>query len=413
MRLAYDLAAGIGWAFPLAELSDPIGLAVSGGGDSIGLLYAVQDWAVKNGRVLKVATVDHGLRDASRSEAEFVADVCAGLGVAHDILTWTDAPQGNLQAAARGARYDLLTDWAKTHALSCVLLGHTHDDQAETFLMRLARGSGVDGLAGMRGHRRWNGVLWGRPLLDTTRAEIREYLKERGAKWVDDPSNEDTTFDRVKARAVLDALEPLGISRKRLIETAFHMSMARDALVETSIKAAKSVVEVQHGDVVIDMTTMYRTLPADVQLRLISAGLCFVSSNHYRPRYSALNDLYCLHGQGKPRTLHGCLVTGGPAHMRITREVNAVAKTTCASDKTWDSRWAIDGPHSRHLNLRALGDHIKDVPDWRETGVPRTSLMASPAVFDGETLIAAPVAGLRNGFEACIVTDFASFLLSR
>jgi tRNA(Ile)-lysidine synthase len=379
----------------------------------MGLLHAMHDWSTLAGRTLRVATVDHGLRSESRTEAKFVARVCRDLDITQDILTWNATPEGNLQAAARTARYDLLTVWAKTNDVACVLLGHTEDDRAETFMMRLARGSGVDGLAGMGGHRRWNGVLWGRPLLDTSRAVIRKSLTLRAAPWIDDPSNDDDRFDRVKARAALAALAPLGLTKERLNETAFRMSVARDALEAKAVEAAKTCVELQSGDVVINLQTLNRFVPLDLQWRIVSAGLCFVSSNRYRPRLKRVSDLIMLQHLAKARTLHGAHVSGDRDEMRITREANAVKNEVRSGGETWDARWQIDGPLTPDLTICALGDHIKDVPDWRDSVLPRASLMASPAVFDGDTLIAAPIAGYKNGFSARIVADFESFLVSR
>ncbi|MGJ8609945.1 MAG: tRNA lysidine(34) synthetase TilS [Octadecabacter sp.] len=412
MQLVSDLAAGVGWAVPFAKFKKPIGIAVSGGGDSIGLLHAVAEWASSVGTTLFVATVDHGLRPESRSEAHFVADICMSLGVSHSVLNWENPPKGNLQAAARAARYDLLSDWAKAHGLACVLLGHTQDDQAETFLMRLARGSGVDGLAAMQDQKRKDGVLFIRPLLETSRASIRDYLTDRGQRWIDDPSNEDMAYDRVKARAVLSALEPLGLGVEQLNKTAFRMSTARDALEAVASDVAKNAVIEQSGDLLIDLASVRRA-PYETQLRIVAAGLCYVSSNSYRPRLYALADLLGNQTLGKAQTLHGALVSGDRSAMRVAREHNAVKDTNCASTEIWDNRWELDGPHAPNLTIRALGEHINVIADWRETGLPRASLMASPAVFDGETLVSAPIAGLKNGFSARIVADYMSFLLSR
>lgn len=394
------------------QSTKPVGVAVSGGGDSIGLLHILAQAAGDQRHLLRVATVDHGLRDASRSEAEFVAQTCAELGIEHDILTWGDAPSGNLQAAARAARYDLLADWATAHGLSSVLLGHTQDDRAETFLMRLARGSGVDGLAAMGRRRRWKDVEFLRPMLDTSRASIRSYLSAQGLSWIDDPSNDDDAFDRVKARKALLALEPLGLTADRLIDTAHRMGLASTALMQVAVDVANRSVNATSGDVVVDLEP-FAQAPHETQLRLLAAGLCWVSGNPYRPRFSSVSALLDAHYAGRAQTLHGCFVTGDRDSMRIAREYNAIKDTACASDQIWDGRWIVDGPHTGALTIRTLGESIKDVPDWRDLELPRASLMASPAVFDGKTLISAPIAGLQNGFSARIVADFMSFLLSR
>ncbi|MCH8169255.1 MAG: tRNA lysidine(34) synthetase TilS, partial [Proteobacteria bacterium] len=173
------------------------GVAISGGGDSTALLIIAARWAGKRGRAIAAATVDHGLRRESAAEAAGVAALCARLGIAHRILPAGDlaAAGGNLSAAAREARFALLGDWARARDLSAVLLGHTMDDQAETVLMRLARGSGAEGLAAMQPVLRRDRMLWLRPLLGVRRAALRAVLRDAGIDWVEDPTNQDAHFD--------------------------------------------------------------------------------------------------------------------------------------------------------------------------------------------------------------------------
>lgn len=198
-----------------------LGVAVSGGGDSLALLHLMHDWARANGSDLRAVTVDHGLRAAAPGEAAQVARLCADLGLPHDTLHWTGWDQsGNLQAEARRARYRLMAGWARGHDLQAVALGHTLDDQAETVLMRLARGSGVDGLSAMAGRRDDLGMRWLRPLLAIRRDDLRAFLSGLGVDWVDDPSNADTRFDRIKTRQALAQLAGLGIDAEGLADTA-------------------------------------------------------------------------------------------------------------------------------------------------------------------------------------------------
>jgi tRNA(Ile)-lysidine synthase len=161
-----------------------IGLAVSGGGDSVAMLWLVAPWAKARGVPVSVATVDHGLRPEAAEEARFVEELCREVGVPHDTLRWTGwNGRGNLQARAREARRRLLTEWAKERGVDAVLLAHTQDDQAETFLLRLARGSGVDGLSGITQEMVEKGLCWHRPLLSESRAALRAYLGRMGRHW--------------------------------------------------------------------------------------------------------------------------------------------------------------------------------------------------------------------------------------
>ena len=141
-----------------------IGLAVSGGGDSMALLVMASKWAYLFRKDLKVVTIDHHLRSDSRTEADYVKRMAESLGHSHDILDWRyEATTGNFQAAASQARKQLISTWAKKKCINVVLLGHTANDQAETFLMRLARGSGVDGLACMNRSKKLYDIEWFRP----------------------------------------------------------------------------------------------------------------------------------------------------------------------------------------------------------------------------------------------------------
>ena len=179
---------------------DAVVLAVSGGADSIAMLHLAASWAHDQGRSaprLSVATVDHGLRPGSAAEARAVATIAAQLGLAHSTLTWTGAkPARGIQAAARTARYRLLAGHERAHRIDAVAVAHTLDDQAETLLMRLARGSGVDGLAAMQLQASIEGVAVLRPLLGIARARLRATLRQQGATWIDDPTNARPEFER-------------------------------------------------------------------------------------------------------------------------------------------------------------------------------------------------------------------------
>ena len=388
-----------------------LGVAVSGGGDSMALLHLLADCAADHGVMLEAATVDHGLRPEAAAEATFVADTCAGLGIRHETLQWQDwGGQGNLQAEARSARYRLLAGWAGRRGLDAVALGHTMDDQAETFLMRLAREAGVDGLAAMDRRFERDGARFWRPALMLERADLRAYLTRHGLAWRDDPSNEDTAFDRVKARRALVALAPLGLDAHRLMGVAVNMSAARSALEQTTYETARRIAREEGGDVVIDRAA-YLAAPWEIQRRLLSAALVWVSGAAYAPRRDALAEFDAAILRCRSHTLAGCLLATDEMCLRIAREYNAVKDLAVPLGQIWDGRWRLSGPGS-DFTIRALGEAVKDCPDWRNTGLPRSSLMASPAVWKGERLVAAPVAGFGNGYSAVIDHVKGDFLTS-
>lgn len=325
-----------------------------------------------------------------------VATLARAAGATHDVLRWRGWDgRGNLQDAARRARKALIADWAAGRGVSVVMTGHTADDQAETVLLRLARGSGVDGLAGMRRVSR-DRVTWARPLLGHRRAELRDWLRAQGVTWVDDPSNEDDRFDRVRARKMLGMLGDLGLTVDRLVATAGRMQAASDALAETVAALAARIVTVDRGDLLIDRAG-FGAAPADLRARLLAAGLGWVAGQGYRPRYGALQGVLRGVAEGRGGTLHGCLLRIGGETLRLSREPKAVAGIEAPPGTPWDGRWCLDGPWQPGDRVRATGRALFDLPDWRAAGLPQDSLMAAPAVWRQGRLVAAPLAGFGRG----------------
>lgn len=198
-RFAGDLARV--WPEGARDPGLRLGLAVSGGPDSLGLLLLAA--AARPGGVW-AATVDHGLRPQSAAEAAEVARVCADLGVPHATLA-VHVAQGNVQAEARGARYGALAAWMEREGLAALATAHHAEDQAETLVMRLNRGSGVAGLAGVR-ERTWvpgAEALLIRPALGWRRADLAAAVAGAGLVAADDPSNRNRAFDRVRVRQAL------------------------------------------------------------------------------------------------------------------------------------------------------------------------------------------------------------------
>ncbi len=221
-RFARDLAALV------PEREARFGLAVSGGPDSVALLLLMHEAGLYG---FQVATVDHGLRAESAAEARAVAALCEARGIVHATLPLTLAPGAGVQERARAARYDALGDWARREGLAALIVAHHADDQAETLVMRLNRGAGVRGLAGMRpravtpGHPQLPLL---RPLLGWRRAELATVVARAGVAVADDPSNRDSRFERVRARRALAAAEWLSVDG--LAASAAHLAEADAAL---------------------------------------------------------------------------------------------------------------------------------------------------------------------------------------
>ncbi|WP_231119236.1 tRNA lysidine(34) synthetase TilS [Rhodovulum sp. MB263] len=412
------LAAALERACPGAA---PLAVAVSGGGDSLALLLAAAARAGASGPAVSAVTVDHGLRPEAATEARRVAEICATRGIPHDILVWQGWDgQGNLQAAARQARLRLIAYWARDRDIGRVALAHTRDDQAETVLMRLARGAGVDGLAGMAPERRAGGVSWLRPFLGIPRADLRSYLEECGQDWIEDPSNDDRRFERVRVRQALELLRPVGIGAAGLAATATRLASARAALDAATAEAAARLVREEAGDLLIEAGGL-AALPEEIARRLVLAGLGWVSGAGYPPRARGLEAALSALMRGPRATLHGCLLQRARGRIRIGREPAAVAGLSCAPGTLWDGRWRLSGPADagsgegapEGLEIRALGaEGLAACPDWRAAGLPRTTLIASPSVWQGGALIAAPLAGYGKNWSAAVNPSFTAHLLS-
>ncbi|MDW3222602.1 MAG: tRNA lysidine(34) synthetase TilS [Paracoccaceae bacterium] len=388
-----------------------IGAAVSGGSDSIGLLCLLHDFSQTHGTDLHVVTVDHGLRADAAREAGVVADLCTDLNIPHTVLQWRGWDgQGNLQNEARRARYRLIAEWARARQLACVALGHTLDDQAETVLMRLARGSGVDGLSAMAPRRLADGITWLRPLLNVSRTNLQKDLKRRNVIWCDDPSNDDDRFDRVKIRQALAVLEPMGVTAKALGQVAFNMARARDALSWQAFLAARATVKIERGAVRINWNG-YVTLPDEIARRILSGAICWISGAEYTPRRKAMLGLIESLKQNVSATAGGCQVSRDDDSLWIYRELSPVVDLTCPLEQTWDRRWRLEGPlPNDDVHVGALGHNgLRQFCSWRTLDVPRDVLSTTPAVWNGSDLISAPLAGFGNGWYAKPEIDDEAF----
>jgi tRNA(Ile)-lysidine synthase len=391
-ELAEALRAGLGGALP-----PRLGIAVSGGGDSLALLYLLHGVCATAGTYLEAVTVDHGLRPEAAAEADLVARHAAELGIPHETLKWRGwNGQGNLQNAAREARYTRMAEWAARRNLPVVALGHTADDQAETVLMRLARRAGVDGLSAMAPQSTRHGVTWLRPLLSVRREALRDYLRRRALDWVEDPSNDDLQYTRIQTRQALAALEPLGINADALADVARNMAVAREALEEQTDYAARKILRFDAGAVVLDADA-FQAQPEEIRRRLMIRALGWITGKPYPPRRAPLAALIAGLAQGQGGTIDGCQTLLRRGQIWVFREYNAVRDHVAPADNLWDGRWRALPPDTfpDGAELRALGpDGLLQCPDWRETGRPRAMLLSTPAIWQCENLLAAPLAGM-------------------
>ena len=303
-------------------------LAISGGPDSTALLFLAARWrkARKHGPKLLAVTVDHGLRTEGAAEARQVARLAKTLGVPHRTVRWTGAkPKTRLQEKARAMRYALLARAAAKADASHVVTAHTLDDQAETVLMRLLRGSGPAGLAGMARQTRRGALALARPLLDVPKSRLIATLRKAGIPFADDPSNRDPRFTRVRMRGLMPALAEEGLGAGRLALLARRLRRAEVAL-EAAVDQAAALAR---GDWAegrkMEMETRYfLALPAEVALRLLGRAVALVG-NEGPAELAKLEALQAAIMQQKPagarfrRTLAGAMITLTSERLTVER----------------------------------------------------------------------------------------------
>ncbi len=304
--------------------------AVSGGPDSMALCHMLSRWssAEKGAAQIHAVTVDHCLRPGSADEARQVgAWLKDWLNVRHTILTWEGGkPKTRIMEEAREMRRKLLAQYAHKEGLNAILLAHHKDDQAETFLMRLASGSGLDGLCGMSPVQEFDGIRFMRPLLAVKKAELVAYCAQNHVPYIDDPSNSNPSFLRPRLRKSMHVLEKEGLSPDRLARTAMRLDRARDALDYYTERAFEGVLLAQkEGSIAYDRA-QYVVLPEEIRLRLLLRAIDALSPERaYRPRLEKIESIAeDLAGEGlfRKRTLGGLVysVRGEGREIYIEKE---------------------------------------------------------------------------------------------
>lgn len=374
-----------------------VALAVSGGPDSLALLRLSADYAARHGLTPPVAlTVDHGLRQGSRAEAEMVGRVAQDLGARHEILTWRHGPvDAGVQARARDARYGLMAGYCTAHDIPALVTAHHLDDQAETFLMRLKRGSGLDGLAAIPAEGRWAGLTLLRPLLDVTKARLIATAEAAGLPYVTDPSNDDPRFERARLRAGLAALSELGFEPDAIALSARRLRRARVAL-EATVDAFLDT----HGDRSpagygsVSLPALL-SAPEEVALRTLGRLIAAVGGVRVPVRLAKLETLFegLRAHPDKGQTLGGCQLVPAGERLMVFREVRGSGlprgELRPGGRLLWDNRFRLElgAGEAETVTVEALGRSGAEALLKRDDGclpVPRLAAAALPVCRRGD-----------------------------
>lgn len=343
--------------FPLAP---HLAVAVSGGADSMACALLAAAWAAPRGVRLTALTVDHGLRTESAAEAAQVAVWMRERGISHHILT--PPPQhhsNNLQENARQRRYDALAQWCRAHAVGCCLVAHHAQDQAETVALHTARGDTADGASGMSAVRRYRDVWFLRPLLATRRDRLRLYLQQQQAAWIEDPSNRNRQFARVRIREAL-AADPEALTD--YLAQALVAGQERAARAKAVAEWASRCVGVHPAGYAEMNVSIWCGAPEALANQLLADTLTAIGGRTARPRRAETERLAAaLRSSAPRRTLHGCMVEVlvDAVTLRISREAARVAPPIRLSGEghtRWDDRFAVTYrlPEPESVTLGAL-----------------------------------------------------------
>lgn len=383
-----------------------VAAAVSGGGDSMALCLLADRWARRAGGCLVALTVDHGLRPEAAAEARRVGGWLAAYRIEHHILSRPGPrPVTGIQAAARRLRYELMTSWCREAGVLHLLLAHNLEDQAETFLLRLGRGSGIDGLSGMAAVVETPEVRILRPVLGVERRRLRATLAEHRQEWIEDPSNRDPGYTRTGLRAAQPALTGVGLGPARLAAAARRMGEVRGVLegaVSTLLAGCCAVYPAGYAG--LDAAAL-AAAPGEVASRALGRVLLCIGGRDYAPRPGKLERLRSLIADGgmkKARTLGGCRILPRGEGLLVCREGRGKpAPVAAAAGRrvVWDGRFVIDfaavpeGGGGTPARLTRLGrdgwaEVVGDRPEIRSGPVPFAAAPPLPALRDDRGVFA-------------------------
>lgn len=382
-----------------------LALAVSGGGDSMGLLaLAAEAQKLAHAPRFSVLTVDHKLRPEATDEAAQVADVCRALGLPHAVLTADeDLPTKGIQQQARRLRYRLMAGWCAQHDAQALVLAHHQDDQAETVLMRMARGSGVKGLGGMAPRQKIEteagALLLLRPFLNEAGDRLKAIAAEAGLPICDDPSNQDTQFERVRWRRLMPKLAAEGLDAARLAEMATHMRQTQAALDKKLTGWLESHADWHDYGVLCLPRARFDALPQTHKQRLLGRFVQYFGQHRHPPKRRKSERVL----DEMTHRPHGGAVLGGTQvrwrgdRVFMGREAAACPSPVgvSAAHGVWDKRFSFAASDAAGVHVAALG--AEGVQEMRRRGevfddqIPAVYYAALPGLYVGADLMECPL----------------------
>lgn len=415
------------------ERNSRVAVALSGGPDSMALCLLADTWARRHGGRIVALTVDHGLRSDSTAEAAAVGGWMGALGIAHQVLAWEGTkPRSAVQAKARAARYELLTGWCRRAGILHLVLAHEMEDQAETVLMRLTRGSGRHGLAGMSAVSETAGVRILRPLLGVERARLTATLRSRQQAWVEDPSNLNPAFARIRVRQWLPALAQAGCGAahlKGLAETFAAGRAESEAQIAALLARACSLLPTGHAT--LDRAAL-AAAPASTTRDALSRVLRTVGGGAYpaaRDKVEAVRSW--MDGGAGPSsvTLGRCRCLRRSDDILVCREnrhLPAPVAIRPGERIFWDERFDIEiGDAAAGVGTALQGDPmlvplgregwaevLDAAPDRRRSAIPYPARLTLPAVRDSAGIVDVPHLGYRRSREAGMPSMFKKIIFS-
>lgn len=296
-----------------------VGVGVSGGADSLCLAVLLNNWGQKHGIKIVGLTINHNLRDEAAEEANWVACQMKKLNIEHHILTYNGPkPTTRIEEKARDIRYNLLQEFCNKNNIQYICLAHHSDDQSETFFARLARGSGIDGLCSINPIAQRGNLTLIRPFLNTNKEDILNTLKSKKISWVEDPMNQDTTFERVRWRLELKNLWRIGLTKTGILLSTKRLQRAKEALNFYTDLFFKTHVKIDERGFAKIAISEFEQIPMEIRLRVFAKTLDTIGQSETPLSMESLEN--ALSNFKKCFTLAHCHIISYRKHIFIAKE---------------------------------------------------------------------------------------------